>query len=239
MSKARLVAAFFDLDGTLLPGPSVEWRFIGYLLNRDAILSAHLWGRLSRFLKLIFLDPCAASVGNKLYLAGLRENLVPEWENSGAPGSLPFFAEGIDCVAQHLAREHHIVLVSGTLAPLARVIAHQLPGSVEVCATELEVLDGRWTGRLGGDHLRGEAKARAVRALAMKFGWDLEQSYAYGNEMADLPMLRSVGRPVAVNPSVRLARRAREFGWPVCRWSCARAATSGEPSHLLASKEIR
>jgi hypothetical protein len=37
MNSPQNVGAFFDLDGTLLPPPSLEWRFIGYLLERDQI----------------------------------------------------------------------------------------------------------------------------------------------------------------------------------------------------------
>jgi phosphoserine phosphatase len=239
MSAARRAAAFFDLDGTLLPGPSLEWRFIGYLLGRDAILNAHVWHWLVQFSKSIFHNPRAATAGNKLYLTGLEESLVTDWQKSGAPGSLPFFAEGIDCMVQHIARQHQVILVSGTLAPLARVIAGQFPGRVEVCGTELKALDGRWTGWLAGDHLAGVAKARALRSLASRFGLNLDRSYAHGNGMADLPMLRCVGRPVVVNPSWRLARHARQLGWPVCNWERPRAATLSEASHMLASKAAR
>ncbi|MGA6961913.1 MAG: hypothetical protein WBY38_21055, partial [Candidatus Acidiferrales bacterium] len=54
------IAAFFDLDGTLLPPPSLEWRFIGYLLERDEIASAHVARWLGYFAKTILRDPHSA-----------------------------------------------------------------------------------------------------------------------------------------------------------------------------------
>ena len=133
-------------------------------------------------------------------------------------------------MAWHAAQGHRVFLVSGTLACLAHVVARRLPGSVEICATELEVRGARWTGRLVSEHMSGEAKARTVRALAARFGLSLWESYAYGNSVSDLPMLDSVGHPVAVNPPARLRRIARNEGWPSCNWTfpCATSA----PRHL-------
>jgi phosphoserine phosphatase len=49
-------------------------------------------------------------------------------------------------------------------------------------------------------------------------GIALAGSAAYGDSSADLPMLRCVGHPVAVNPGRRLRRAAEENGWEVVEW---------------------
>ena len=55
-----------------------------------------------------------------------------------------------------------------------------------------------------------EGKAEAIRELAAREGIDLAESYAYSDSESDLPMLRAVGHPVAVNPDARArAGRAR------------------------------
>jgi HAD superfamily hydrolase (TIGR01490 family) len=219
MNSRGQTAAFFDLDGTLLPSPSLEWRFLLYVLDRDLIPSAQLRRWLAGFAKKILCDRRAAIEENKLYLAGLPESLLEEWQKALSTHPLPYFAEGIRRLQWHQAQEHRVFLVSGTLAPLARVAANQLPGCVEVCATELDATDGCWTGFLNGEHRSGGAKARAIQDLTAKFGLALEQSYAYGNDLADFPMLASVGRPRAVNPSARLKLAARKRGWPISSWS--------------------
>jgi HAD superfamily hydrolase (TIGR01490 family) len=211
-------AAFFDLDGTLLPSPSLEWRFLLHLLDRDLIPSAQLRRWLAHFAKNILWNRRGAVEENKLYLAGRRESLVEEWEKAFSTHPLPFFAEGIRRLQWHQAQGHQVFLISGTLAPLARVAANQLPGRVEVCATELNAVDGCWTGFVNGEHRSGEAKARAIQDFAVKFGLAPGQSYAYGNDLTDLSMLASVGRPCAVNPSARLKHAGRKCGWPVCTW---------------------
>ena len=47
---------------------------------------------------------------------------------------------------------------------------------------------------------------------------DLAKSYAYSDSASDLPMLRLVGHPVAVNPDKPLAKAAREERWEVLRF---------------------
>jgi HAD superfamily hydrolase (TIGR01490 family) len=84
--------------------------------------------------------------------------------------------------------------------------------------TRSEIVDGTYTGRLAGPFTYREGKAEAIRELAEREGIDLAQSWAYSDSESDLPMLRTVGHPVAVNPDAELARVAREEGWEVLRF---------------------
>lgn len=239
MSAPEKIGAFFDLDGTLLPAPSLEWRFLAWLLAREEMGGAEIVRWLARCARTLPLDPRAATSGNKAYLAGLRESLAADWEDSLAPGSPPFFAAGLERMAWHMAQGHRVFLVSGTLEPLARAVARRLPGPVEVAATALEARDGCWTGRIAGEHMSGEAKGRAVRSLAARFGLALWESYAYGNSVSDLPMLDSVGRRVAVNPRAGLRRIVRRELWESCAWREPPAAIPPARSGRLSSEEAR
>ena len=227
---SKEIAAFFDLDGTLLAAPSLEWRFFSWLLAHNEISPRQIGRWLARFAKLCFSDPHAAIDGNKAYLAGVRESLIADWEISLPSRSLAPFARGLQRIRWHLAQQHRIFFVSGTLEPLARVVARQVaklaggahsqnfPVQIEVRATQLIVSDDRWTGDITGEHRSREAKARAIRALAEENAIDLSRSFAYGNSITDLPMLAILGYPVAVNPSTRLERVARMRGWKICDW---------------------
>ena len=224
---AEKIAAFFDLDGTLLPSPSLEWRFAAYLLSRDEISDSNLARWLIHCMKSFLRPPWGISRANKSYLAGLRTSLIDEWERSVEPSSLapaplPMFSACAGRIRWHLAQQHSVAFVTGTLEPLARVAARQLgpeaAARIEICATQLESLGGQWTGSLSGDHICGDAKARAIRALALERRFDLSRSFAYGDEISDVPMLEAVGHATAVNPSSRLERAAHLRGWRVCEW---------------------
>jgi phosphoserine phosphatase len=251
VSSRQTIAAFFDLDGTLLPAPSLEWRFVRYLLSHRRLGASNIARWLLHVDSSFLRGPRQAIEQNKFYLAGLSLSLVGDWGDSIAfdcsnpkPG-FEIFREGLNRIAWHQSRDHKVFLVSGTLAPLARVVAAVLPGRVEAAATELKMLgqahsteqplangtddsvrvfpvnetSAIWTGELAGAHMVGKAKLRALHSLAAQHHLNLGSSYAYGNSIADCAMLESVGHPEVINPSRSMAFVAHERGWPVSRWS--------------------
>jgi HAD superfamily hydrolase (TIGR01490 family) len=85
--------------------------------------------------------------------------------------------------------------------------------------TKYEVLpDGTLTGELEGPFMYGEGKVVAMRDFAERHEIELSESFAYSDSASDLPMLRAVGHPVAVNPDAVLATVAREENWRVLRF---------------------
>jgi HAD superfamily hydrolase (TIGR01490 family) len=245
------VGAFFDLDSTILPAPSLEWRFVGYMLERNQLKSANAGAWIAQFARRILQSPHEAMDANKRYLAGLRESLARDWALAASSAAqlsdeAAFFPDALERIAWHQARGHRVCVVSGTLAVLARELVKQLPASVDLIATELETATGYieergdceavWTGEISGAHMTGLAKARAAWRYAEDHGVDLSRSYAYGDQNADLPMLDTVGHPVAVNPSARLVRIARENGWETVRWRETTAGAGGAASRRQAAQ---
>ena len=57
-----------------------------------------------------------------------------------------------------------------------------------------------------------------MRDFATEHDIDLGASWAYSDSVSDLPMLRAVGHPVAVNPDAELAEIAAAKGWRVMRF---------------------
>jgi phosphoserine phosphatase len=78
--------------------------------------------------------------------------------------------------------------------------------------------EGRFTGSFDGPFVYGPGKVEAMEAFAAAHGIDLTESFAYSDSLSDLPMLRAVGHPVAVNPDPPLAEIAREEGWQTMRF---------------------
>lgn len=235
------VGAFFDIDGTILPAPSLEWRFIAYLLTRDQIPARNVWRWLAHAMKRAMVHPRNPISGNKRYLSGLRESLVSDWERSleararaGAAG-LGFSAAALERIDWHLAQQHRVFLVSGTLEPLAAVAKRTIRRDVGVCATRPEICDGHWTGALAGEHMSGNAKARAIRELAQRHGLALARSHAYGNTISDRPMLEAVGHPRAVNASWRLRHLALSRSWKTSVWRGASASRAGHVARAAAA----
>jgi phosphoserine phosphatase len=263
--------AFFDLDGTLMPLPSLEWRFFRVLRHRREIPLTNYFWWLCEALKLPPREIATVTHTNKMYLKGLQvstecsaENSIDhfahksghqdEGQASAPPRRNPrwpvphFFEEGVERVAWHAMQGHAIVIVSGTLEPLAGAAARALEtelaergiaAGIRVCATNLEESEGRWTGRTLGQAMFGKAKARAVLALAKEMGLHLSQSWAYGDSAQDRWMLAAVGHPVAVNPARSLARIVRTHHWPAFHWQGERNLTPRRREHRDKKEDLR
>jgi HAD superfamily hydrolase (TIGR01490 family) len=246
------IAAFFDLDGTLVAGPSLEQRFFRTLRQQRAIPVKNYFLWLTHAVQLAPRGIAPIVHANKMYLRGVRTdygvlslaggNRTKRGELHSRREHVPaFFPQAVDRVAWHAAQEHSIVLVTGTLAPLAhemalalllRLAVRRITASIGVCATRLEEAAGRWTGLISGDAMFAEAKVRAAQHLARKAGFDLARSYAYGDTANDRWLLGAVGRPIAVNPSRELQRIARLLDWPVMWWDKKANEHGDEPGHM-------
>jgi HAD superfamily hydrolase (TIGR01490 family) len=222
------VAAFFDLDGTLLAKPSLEKRFFRMLRYRRLVGIRNYFFWLAEIVRLIPRGINQIMHANKMYLRGV---VVDEKVLLSMPA---FFPEAMERVAWHVERRHLIVIVSGTLEPLAERAADALEAEIgerglackiSVCATRLEEKKERWTGRIVGEAMFGEAKARAIRRVAEEEGLDLQRCFAYGDSSSDKWMLEAIGKPGAVNPSNDLARIARRNDWVVLRWGSKKTFT--------------
>jgi HAD superfamily hydrolase (TIGR01490 family) len=120
----------------------------------------------------------------------------------------------VDLARRHLALGDEVWIVTASPQELSQILAARL-GLTGGLGTRAEVSDGRYTGRILGGILHGEAKAAAVRAMASERGIDLSRSSAYSDSINDLPLLNAVGFPNAVTPDRDLARKSRREGWPV------------------------
>jgi len=230
------IAAVFDIDGTLLPAPSLELRLAAHLaLDRKLRLrTIGVWLRslLSQVLGISregteFSERAPTLHQNKMYLDGVRTGEVDEWI-AREIAELEFFAEALEILDWHRRRGHAIVLMSGTLAALARAMGTLLAGDAEIFvrATELERDGNRWTGRVTGEAICGPAKERALMQLAAENNFDLSRSYAYADSPKDRWLLGAVGHPVAVNAGPRLAQLARKSGWRLANWNGRAHATA-------------
>jgi phosphoserine phosphatase len=133
-------------------------------------------------------------------------------------GILPrVYPQMLEVAYAHQDAGRPVYICTAASQEVADLLAHVLTFDGGI-GTVSEVADGVYTGRPGGPFTYREGKAEAIRALAEREGFELSESYAYSDSESDLPMLRAVGHPVAVNPDGPLARVAREEGWDVMRF---------------------
>jgi len=224
------VAAFFDVDNTMMQGASIYWLARGlaarkYFTTADLVRFA--WGQLKFRLLATELrgDMSNAKQAALAFITGWRVNDVHRLaEEIFDELMAERIWSGTRALAQlHLDAGQRVWLVTAAPVELGRVIATRL-GLTGALGTVAEVRDGAYTGQLVGDLLHGPAKADAITALAAEEGLDLARCTAYSDSANDLPMLCLVGHAVAVNPDTALRREARRRNWEVRDFRTGRKA---------------
>jgi len=218
--STRPTLALFDLDNTLLDGDGDDlWcRF----LVRHGLADRALASRNERMGEDYRRGRVGARAFSDFYAALLADRTPGYW----APWQARFLEEEIQprlpaaaraCVARHRSAGHTLVLTTASNRPIAERTAQAL-GFEHLLATELEIAEGVFTGRVNGEPNMREGKLRRLRAWLFARGLDedaLATAWFYSDSINDLPLLSAVGRPVAVSPDPVLARHAAAKGWRI------------------------
>jgi len=223
-------AGFFDVDNTMMQGASIYYLARG-LASRKYFTTGDLlrFGvRQLRFRVLASEHGGDMSQAKEAALAFVAGRPVDELRRLSEEIFDELMAERIWSGTHALARLHldagqRVWLITAAPVELGAVIAQRL-GLTGAIGTVAEIVDGVYTGRLVGDMMHGHAKAAAITDLAEKEGLDLSRCAAYSDSINDLPMLSTVGRPVAVNPDSALRGAARERGWEIRDFRTGRKA---------------
>lgn len=219
--RATMSLAIFDLDHTLLRGDS-DHAWGEYLAEQGAVdpvafradneryYAAYVAGTLDihEFLEQHQLKPLAQhdrATLDRWHAGFMREKIAPLITQPAR-----------DLIARHRARGDTLMIITSTnrfiTAPIAAVL-----GIPHLIATEPEERDGRFTGKVAGEPSYREGKVSRLREWIAVHGGSLDDSWFYSDSHNDLPLLKLVTHPVAVNPDPELARYAQTHGWQVLR----------------------
>ncbi len=210
--------AFFDLDGTLVIGQT-QVLLVRFLRSR-------------RIISLAFV------VGTGLWFLAYKVGLVRVTQESRAKGALvlrglevarmpalmAMFAEEImmprlhpaasAALREHQAKGDRVVVLSAALDPVVKALCDKL-AVADYVGAPCEIAGGRYSGRLSGLTPYGALKAEIAANLMTQWGVEPAACWAYADHITDLPLLRSVGHPVAVHPKPGLLQAAKASGWTV------------------------
>jgi len=215
------VAAFFDLDGTILSGSIIQhltrqgfeegqgrvmhvlqflvcWGL--YKLNLVPRVTMYRWGyapAAGRELTEVqqYVDRC------------LQNHIKPR-----------IFREARAAVAAHIAAGHRVVAITGAPDYAAAELCVDL-GIHDLLATPTPLsADGRIVPNIQEPVCYAEGKLAYLHAYAARHEIDLVKSFLYSDSASDVPVLKAVGRPRVVNPQWLLLPVARRYGWPIARW---------------------
>ena len=186
----------FDMDSTLIQCEVIDElaRAAGVGDQVAAITEAAMRGEI----------PFNESFERRLAaLRGLDESVL-----AGIAQSLPI-TEGAERLISNLKRlGYRVGILSGGFTYFANHLKQRF-GVDCVSANELDIVDGRLTGKIKGEIVNGEKKAELLRAMAADLGVDMRQTIAVGDGANDLPMLSIAGLGVAFHAKPLVRENAR------------------------------
>lgn len=221
MSAAPVGVAIIDLDNTLVRG-SALFHFGAHLVRSRRLAARHLlrfvvaetaYAWAHRETAELPVEVAQRALG---VVKGLRHSDVVGWADAFADTRLRRHLNTDMVLALEDLKKAGYATYLATASPqeLADAVARAV-GMDGAIGTRAEVIGGRYTGDLAGPIVHGVVKARLVRAMLDKEGFDADGAFAFSDSVTDLPLLTLVGRPVATNPDRELRRIARANGWRI------------------------
>jgi HAD superfamily hydrolase (TIGR01490 family) len=215
-------AVFVDLDGTLVGGPSSEARFFHHLLIHGLLGPRQMLAAAAFFAVHGLRLGRRAAHENKAYLHGIEVGVIArrarDWVRTELVPQLR--QPMLDRLDLHRHAGEHIVLLTGAPDFIAEPLAARI-GAIDWIATRPAVIDGCFASDPPVQHPFGEAKVECARAWCAGADLRLSDCAAYADTRYDLPLLKAVGRAVAVAPDAILEQEARRRGWEILigdRW---------------------
>jgi len=210
--------ALFDLDNTLLNGDSdhawgeflVERGIVDsdyYKACNDGFYEDYKVGRLDIYAYLAFalkpLTTLTLEELNRLHSQFMDAYILPMR-----------LRKADELLEQHRGLGHELLIITATNSFVTRPIAKAL-GVKTLLATEPELIQNRYTGKVAGTPCYQEGKVERLQAWLNENTFNLEGSYFYSDSINDLPLLNLVENPIAVDADERLTAIAEKNGWPV------------------------
>ncbi len=219
-TKPTRKLALFDLDNTLLQGDSDhawgEFLISKKLVNEpehraknDYFHAQYRDGKLDIHGYVAFtLEPILHlndDQRNKLHAEFMAHSVTPI-----------VLEKGRALVKQHKQAGDYCIIITATNKYITTPIAELFEVDL-LLATELETVNGRYTGNIDGTPCYQDGKITKLNTWLSDRdnGLSLSNAVFYSDSINDLPLLQEVGSAVAVDPDKQLEERARARGWEI------------------------
>ena len=213
-----MALAIFDLDNTLIAGDSdhswgeflVDQNIVDpqlYKKMNDKFYADYESGCLDIFAYLEFsvepLTKFSLQELDKLHQQFMRDIIEPMKLDQ---------AETL--INHHRQAGDRVLVITSTNRFIVEPICKSL-GINEIIATDLQIIDGKYTGKVDGTPTFKEGKVERFNQWLKEQNTNNEGSYFYSDSINDMPMLLEVAYPIAVDPDPALRKEAESRHWEI------------------------
>ncbi|HTT08171.1 MAG TPA: HAD family hydrolase [Gammaproteobacteria bacterium] len=213
-----MALAIFDLDNTLIAGDSdVLWgQFLGEHGHVDYTSHERENQRHFAAYKAGGLDIMAFLRFQLRILSEHDVETLHRWRDAFVKEKIEpvLLPKARALIEKHRDQDDVPVIITATNRFITAPIAG-LFGVEHLIASEPEFKDGCYTGGVSGVPSYAAGKVTRMRDWMQAHGCDLNGGWFYSDSHNDLPLLREVPHPVAVDPDPQLTAEARKRGWPI------------------------
>jgi len=219
-SKRSGKLALFDLDNTLLRGDS-DHAWGEFLISKNLVNEKEHRDKNNYFYdqykqgRLDIHDYVAFTLEPILHLESDQRNSLHEEFMQHAINPI-VLKKGLELVKQHRDAGDYCIIITATNEFITTPIASLFEVDL-LLSTDLEMVDGKYTGKINGTPCYQEGKVTKFKSWLQSENKELTLSNAvfYSDSINDLPLLAEVSTAIAVDPDLQLRAAAEAEGWKI------------------------
>ena len=209
----------FDLDNTILNGDS-DYSWIKFMIDSGQVDHDEYTKRNEYFYEQYYQGSLDYDAWAEFALSTFKgktpeqlKGLLKEFLNSIIEPMINIYA--LRLLHEHSHDNDFMLLASATNSIIVKPIAERL-GFKHIIATDVEIIAGKYTGKMKGESALGKGKLNKVKEWMSRNGFsNFENTTFYSDSINDLPLLLEVSNPIAVNPDEQLRATCWEANWEI------------------------
>ena len=213
-----MALAIFDLDNTLIAGDS-DHSWGQFLVVENIVDHQHYKTMNDKFyadyesgcLDILAYPEFSLEPLTRLSMENLQSLHKKFMRNVINPMKLQ---QAADLINHHQQAGDRLLVITSTNRFIVEPICKSL-GIDEIIATDLEIVDNKYTGKVRGTPTFKEGKVTRFHQWLEAQKLSNNVSYFYSDSINDMPMLLEVDHPIAVDPDSALRKEAESRHWKI------------------------
>ena len=209
--------AIFDLDNTILKIDS-DYEMVNYLIDKNFILEKYRKINKDYFNS---YEDGSININNfsefslKPFVGMTQKDINFIFDDFYYKIIEPSYNMNlIKRINEHKKASQETLLASATNSLIVSYVAEKL-GFKNFISSEVVFRNGKCTGKVKKPYALGEGKLKLVKKFFSNYNFNLNKACFYSDSINDLPLLKAVHMPIAVNPDKNLKNFAKSNNWMI------------------------